>query len=152
MLVFNLIHGLGAHSLWYLFRCWQCRTRILPTLLSGFQTMSRCWLQTFSMLAILKEITWNFVGKMWLLWNLEKKVAVCDVPPRGLPMAATFIGNSTAIQVSTVVRSCLKTFSRKSSRGSRSSSQQCSAGKLSCIGTQVDSIEKKCCKKDWAII
>ena len=26
------------------------------------------------------------------------KVAVCDVPPRGLPMAATFIGNSTAIQ------------------------------------------------------
>ena len=31
------------------------------------------------------------------------KVAVCDVPPRGLPMAATFIGNSTAIQVSSVV-------------------------------------------------
>ena len=26
------------------------------------------------------------------------QVAVCDVPPRGLPMAATFIGNSTAIQ------------------------------------------------------
>ena len=26
------------------------------------------------------------------------EVAVCDVPPRGLPMAATFIGNSTAIQ------------------------------------------------------
>ena len=27
------------------------------------------------------------------------KVAVCDVAPEGLPMAATFIGNSTAIQV-----------------------------------------------------
>ena len=27
-------------------------------------------------------------------------MAVCDVAPRGLPMAATFIGNSTAIQVS----------------------------------------------------
>ena len=26
------------------------------------------------------------------------QVAVCDVPPKGLPMAATFIGNSTAIQ------------------------------------------------------
>ena len=26
------------------------------------------------------------------------QVAVCDVAPRGLPMAATFIGNSTAIQ------------------------------------------------------
>ena len=24
--------------------------------------------------------------------------AVCDIPPRGLKMAATFIGNSTAIQ------------------------------------------------------
>ena len=26
------------------------------------------------------------------------QVAVCDVPPKGLTMAATFIGNSTAIQ------------------------------------------------------
>ena len=26
------------------------------------------------------------------------QVAVCDVAPKGLPMAATFIGNSTAIQ------------------------------------------------------
>ena len=26
------------------------------------------------------------------------KTAVCDIPPRGLKMAATFIGNSTAIQ------------------------------------------------------
>ncbi|XP_028171677.1 tubulin beta chain-like [Ostrinia nubilalis] len=32
----------------------------------------------------------------WIPHNL--KVAVCDVPPRGLKMAATFIGNSTAIQ------------------------------------------------------
>ena len=27
------------------------------------------------------------------------KTAVCDIPPRGLKMSATFIGNSTAIQV-----------------------------------------------------
>lgn len=26
------------------------------------------------------------------------KTAVCDIPPRGLPMSATFIGNSTSIQ------------------------------------------------------
>jgi len=26
------------------------------------------------------------------------KVAVCDIPPRGLRMSATFIGNTTAIQ------------------------------------------------------
>jgi tubulin beta len=26
------------------------------------------------------------------------KTAICDIPPRGLKMAATFIGNSTAIQ------------------------------------------------------
>ncbi|CAH2083663.1 unnamed protein product [Euphydryas editha] len=32
----------------------------------------------------------------WIPNNL--KVAVCDVPPRGLKMSATFIGNSTAIQ------------------------------------------------------
>ncbi|XP_049884235.1 tubulin beta chain-like [Pectinophora gossypiella] len=32
----------------------------------------------------------------WIPHNL--KVAVCDVPPRGLKMSATFIGNSTAVQ------------------------------------------------------
>ncbi|KAH8306212.1 hypothetical protein KR018_004233, partial [Drosophila ironensis] len=32
----------------------------------------------------------------WIPNNV--KVAVCDVPPRGLKMSATFIGNSTAIQ------------------------------------------------------
>jgi tubulin beta len=26
------------------------------------------------------------------------KIAVCDIPPRGLKMASTFIGNTTAIQ------------------------------------------------------
>ena len=36
----------------------------------------------------------NFVE--WIPNNL--KTAVCDVPPRGLKMSATFIGNSTAIQ------------------------------------------------------
>ncbi|KAK2492253.1 hypothetical protein MC885_013530 [Smutsia gigantea] len=32
----------------------------------------------------------------WIPHNV--KVAVCDIPPRGLDVAATFIGNSTAIQ------------------------------------------------------
>lgn len=32
----------------------------------------------------------------WIPNNV--KVAVCDIPPRGLSMAATFIGNTTAIQ------------------------------------------------------
>ena len=32
----------------------------------------------------------------WIPNNV--KTAVCDVPPRGLSMAATFIGNTTAIQ------------------------------------------------------
>ncbi len=32
----------------------------------------------------------------WIPNNV--KTAVCDIPPRGLPMSATFIGNSTAIQ------------------------------------------------------
>ena len=32
----------------------------------------------------------------WIPNNV--KTAVCDIPPRGLKMAATFIGNSTAIQ------------------------------------------------------
>jgi len=32
----------------------------------------------------------------WIPNNI--KSSVCDIPPRGLPMAATFLGNSTAIQ------------------------------------------------------
>lgn len=32
----------------------------------------------------------------WIPNNI--KTAVCDIPPRGLKMSATFIGNSTAIQ------------------------------------------------------
>merc|ERR1719509_511080 len=46
------------------------------------------------MLAVQNKNSANFVE--WIPNNV--KVAVCDVPPRGLPMAATFIGNSTAIQ------------------------------------------------------
>ena len=32
----------------------------------------------------------------WIPNNV--KTAVCDIPPRGLKMASTFVGNSTAIQ------------------------------------------------------
>merc|ERR1719277_1957558 len=46
------------------------------------------------MLAVQNKNSTYFVE--WIPNNV--KVAVCDVPPRGLPMAATFIGNSTAIQ------------------------------------------------------
>merc|ERR1711942_456502 len=46
------------------------------------------------MLAVQNKNSAYFVE--WIPNNV--KVAVCDVPPQGLPMAATFIGNSTAIQ------------------------------------------------------
>merc|ERR1712012_1380342 len=55
----------------------------------------------------------------WIPNNV--KVAVCDIPPRGLKMASTFIGNSTAIQ---------ELFKRISEY-----SQLCSGARLSCIGT-----------------
>lgn len=32
----------------------------------------------------------------WIPNNV--KSSICDIPPRGLPMSATFVGNSTAIQ------------------------------------------------------
>ncbi|KAM4842739.1 tubulin beta-1 chain isoform 2-T2 [Thomomys bottae] len=46
------------------------------------------------LLAVQSRHSERFVD--WIPHNV--KVAVCDVPPRGLDMAATFIGNSTAIQ------------------------------------------------------
>uniref|UniRef100_A0A1I7XF72 Tubulin beta chain n=5 Tax=Rhabditida TaxID=6236 RepID=A0A1I7XF72_HETBA len=40
-----------------------------------------------------------FRGRMSMRWIPNNvKTAVCDIPPRGLKMAATFVGNSTAIQ------------------------------------------------------
>ena len=46
----------------------------------------------------------------WIPHNV--KTAVCDIPPRGLKMSSTFIGNSTAIQVTAntifvSVRTCM---------------------------------------------
>ncbi|XP_042263498.1 tubulin beta-6 chain isoform X1 [Thunnus maccoyii] len=46
------------------------------------------------MLAIQQRNSNYFVD--WIPHNV--KVAVCDIPPRGLKMASTFIGNNTAIQ------------------------------------------------------
>ena len=46
------------------------------------------------MLAVQNKNSSYFVE--WIPNNV--KVAVCDIPPRGLKMSATFIGNSTAIQ------------------------------------------------------
>ena len=46
------------------------------------------------MLSMQQKNSHHFVD--WIPHNV--KVAVCDIPPRGLKMAATFIGNNTAIQ------------------------------------------------------
>uniref|UniRef100_A0A3P9HUZ0 Tubulin beta chain n=1 Tax=Oryzias latipes TaxID=8090 RepID=A0A3P9HUZ0_ORYLA len=46
------------------------------------------------MLAIQQKNSTYFVD--WIPHNV--KVAVCDIPPKGLRMASTFIGNNTAIQ------------------------------------------------------
>ncbi|XP_035487616.1 tubulin beta chain [Scophthalmus maximus] len=46
------------------------------------------------MLSIQQKNSEYFVD--WIPHNV--KVAVCDIPPRGLKMSATFIGNNTAIQ------------------------------------------------------
>ncbi|GKF82212.1 beta-tubulin 2, partial [Tanacetum coccineum] len=57
----------------------------------------------------------------WIPNNV--KSTVCDIPPTGLKMASTFIGNSTSIQ---------EMFRRVSEQFTL-----CSGGKLSCIGTLV---------------
>lgn len=80
----------------------------------------------------------------WIPSNV--KTAVCDIPPRGLKMSATFIGNSTAIQVKLgreIFHRARKKFfypvsnsRRNCSREYRNNSRRCSGGKLSCIGTR----------------
>lgn len=46
------------------------------------------------MVNVLNRMSSSFVE--WIPCNI--KTAICDVPPKGLKMAATFIGNSTAVQ------------------------------------------------------
>ena len=69
----------------------------------------------------------------WIPNNV--KTAVCDIPPRGLKMSATFIGNSTAIQ---------ELFKRISEQFTGACGvmgegywplQRCSAARPSCTGT-----------------
>jgi tubulin beta len=61
--------------------------------------MSPCDLQVDEqMLNIQNKNSSYFVE--WIPSNV--KTAVCDIPPRGLKMAGTFIGNSTSIQVTFV--------------------------------------------------
>ena len=38
----------------------------------------------------------NVVNKKWIPNNV--KASMCDIPPTGLKMATTFVGNTTAIQ------------------------------------------------------
>ena len=63
-------------------RCWASRIRIAPTLWNG---------ELFIL------INSSLISSQRIPNNI--KTAVCDIPPRGLKMSATFIGNSTAIQV-----------------------------------------------------
>lgn len=49
----------------------------------------------------------------WIPSNV--KTAVCDIPPRGLKMSATFIGNSTAIQVCFCRETCARDETKKTS-------------------------------------
>ena len=65
-------------------RCWAFRTRTAPTSWNG-------------KLFILINSTSSLIFSQRIPNNI--KTAVCDIPPRGLKMSATFIGNSTAIQV-----------------------------------------------------
>ena len=76
----------------------------------------------------------------WIPNNI--KTAVCDIPPRGLKMSATFIGNSTAIQVCSISSLLLVGLKliivfRSFSRESPSSSPRCSGARLSSTGTLV---------------
>merc|ERR1712138_122741 len=57
----------------------------------------------------------------WIPNNI--KSGICDIPPKGLKMAVSFAGNSTAIQ---------EMFKRVAS-----TSRGCSGGRPSCTGTQV---------------
>ncbi|CAG01113.1 unnamed protein product [Tetraodon nigroviridis] len=65
--------------------------RALPHLFRGRMSMKEVDEQ---MLNVQNKNSSYFVE--WIPNNV--KTAVCDIPPRGLKMAATFIGNSTAIQ------------------------------------------------------
>ena len=60
------------------------------------------WL-AFQMLKVQNKHSSHFVE--WIPSNV--KTAVCDIPPRGLKMAATFVGNTTAIQELFKVSVCL---------------------------------------------
>ena len=65
--------------------------------------MSPCDLQVDEqMLNIQNKNSSYFVE--WIPSNV--KTAVCDIPPRGLKMAGTFIGNSTSIQVTFTLSFC----------------------------------------------
>lgn len=86
----------------------------------------------------------------WIPNNV--KSSVCDIPPKGLKMSATFIGENQSASVSrpccTLFFSCLQAHtslcvqvtrlqSRRCSSVYQSNSQLCSEGRLSFTGTQV---------------
>ena len=73
----------------------------------------------------------------WIPNNV--KTAVCDIPPRGLKMSSTFVGNDISRNIDLFIRMFLfqetPPPSRRSSRESLSSSLPCSGGRLSSTGT-----------------
>ena len=58
-----------------------------------------CFPSRMSMMEVDEQIPNIQNKKSFVEWIPDNvKTAVCDIPPRGLKMAAPFIGNSTAIQ------------------------------------------------------
>eukprot|EP00095_Tigriopus_kingsejongensis_P001627 maker-scaffold451_size166902-snap-gene-0.16 protein:Tk01627 transcript:maker-scaffold451_size166902-snap-gene-0.16-mRNA-1 annotation:"tubulin beta-4b chain-like" len=61
----------------------------------GFAPLAARGSQKYRALSV-PELTQQMFDAKWIPNNV--KTAVCDVPPRGLTMSSTFIGNTTAIQ------------------------------------------------------
>merc|ERR1711964_771780 len=72
--------------------------------MNGFAPLTSRGSQQYRALTV-PELTWEMLNVQnknssyfveWIPNNM--KVGVCDIPPKGLKMAVTFVGNSTAIQ------------------------------------------------------
>ena len=67
--------------------------RFVYIILSHFRALNYLYILFFIIFFYHQLFVYFF---QWIPNNV--KTAVCDIPPRGLKMASTFIGNSTAIQ------------------------------------------------------
>ena len=121
------------------FRCWQFRTRTLPILSNGFQTMSRCSIEK----APISIEFWNEKKIMWSRWPSVTSL-LAGFPWLQHLLATPLPYRCHQFNVIPFLRNLMTPFIklcfRKSSREFRSSSQQCSAGRLFCTGIQVNRI------------